>query len=365
MFGEAEKEVHVLDGLSRGSFDEVVDDGDDDGAVLEAVFGDGDEAVVGPADVARVRDAGALAEDADEALVGVALLELFAEGRGGGAPGELDVDGGLHPARHGHEVWREGDAHRRARGVAQALLNLRHVPVPRHAVRVQPFRHFAVQESLLGRAPRARDARLGVDDEVLRLDEPSLEERHERELDRGGVAPRVGHHPRLRHRRARHLRQPVHHLLLQLHRRVLAPVPLGVHRWIPQPKVRRKVHHLDALRKRRHNLLRSAVREAAKGGVDVVPRDVANLHERRDVPHAPREVRVDALERTARAALRRQRRNLHTGVLRQQPHHLRPRVPGGAEHGHLRRLCRRRRRGSRRPRPAGQLGAALSSGTLP
>lgn len=40
-----------------------------------------------------------------------AYLEMAAQVIGRGAIGELDVDGGLHASAHGHQRWREADAH--------------------------------------------------------------------------------------------------------------------------------------------------------------------------------------------------------------------------------------------------------------
>jgi hypothetical protein len=54
------------------------------------------------------------------------------------------------------------------------LLDLWRVPVPRHAVRVDSFRDLRVKKLLLGAAAGAADSRLGVDDDVLCLDQAGL-----------------------------------------------------------------------------------------------------------------------------------------------------------------------------------------------
>ena len=79
--------------------------------------------------------------------------------------------------------------------------------------------------SLAGAAAAVARARLGVDDDVILLDQLGAEQRRQGQLHRGGVAPRVGDQPRGLHRGAVQLRQAVHRRLLELNRRVLVVVP--------------------------------------------------------------------------------------------------------------------------------------------
>ena len=55
------------------------------------------------------------------------------------------------------------------------LLDLGHVTVPAHAVAVDALRNFSVEQVLLGAAPRSTDARLGIDYDVLLLNQASLQ----------------------------------------------------------------------------------------------------------------------------------------------------------------------------------------------
>eukprot|EP00955_Chlamydomonas_euryale_P017372 185469-Chlamydomonas_euryale.AAC.3 len=86
--------------------------------------------------------------------------------------------------------------------------------------------NLAVQVGLLGGASGARHAALGVDDDVLRSDEASLEQRVQRQLGARRVAARVGQQAGALDLLAPKLRDAVHRLLLQLHRRMLMPVPV-------------------------------------------------------------------------------------------------------------------------------------------
>ncbi len=67
--------------------------------------------------------------------------------------------------------------------------------------------------------------RLGVDDDVILLDQPLLQQRHQRDLDGRGVAAGVGDQPRLSDVVAQQLGQAVDGLLLKLGGGVLAAVP--------------------------------------------------------------------------------------------------------------------------------------------
>lgn len=51
-----EAEVHVLHGLPRGAFDQVIDGGDNNGSACSGVLRDSDVAVVGMCDVLRLRE---------------------------------------------------------------------------------------------------------------------------------------------------------------------------------------------------------------------------------------------------------------------------------------------------------------------
>mmetsp|Transcript_39650 Transcript_39650/g.66541 ORF Transcript_39650/g.66541 Transcript_39650/m.66541 type:complete len:288 (-) Transcript_39650:546-1409(-) len=241
----AEDEVHVLQRLAGGALDQVVDAGQDDGAPGQRVLEHADGAQVRAAHIPRVRDP-ARVQHLHEGLVLVLLLQKCAQIGGGGIPLQLNVDGGLHAAGHGHEVRGEADPHGAPGRQRQLLLDLGHMPMLAHAVRVDALGDLAVQVGHLRPTAGAAHPGLRVDDDVLRLDEASLQQGDERQLHGGRVASRVGHDTRFLDRLAVELSEAVRHLFLEVQGRVRSTIPLRVFLGVPQPEVRRQVHYLRA-----------------------------------------------------------------------------------------------------------------------
>ena len=69
----------------------------------------------------------------------VSLGECLPEIAGGRFAGKRDIAGAKLAPAHGHEMRREVDRHRRARGRAQLLLDLRHMAVIADAIGRQAF----------------------------------------------------------------------------------------------------------------------------------------------------------------------------------------------------------------------------------
>ena len=126
----------------------------EDGAAREPVLRQADEAEVRAADMMRRRHR-ALGQDMDESLVRVGLFEHAAQIGQRRAVGVADIDGREDAAIHRHQMRREADRDRPARGARQALLDLRHVAMAGDAIGADAFRHFGEQAGLLeARCPR-------------------------------------------------------------------------------------------------------------------------------------------------------------------------------------------------------------------
>ena len=142
--------------------------------------------------------AGGVGDDRHERLVGVGvgvqLVELGLADR----PGRADVAGRQDAAGHRDEVGQEvdrddprvGAGSRPSRGGdrGQLLLDLGDVAMTAEAVRLDALVDLAEMEVRLRLATGARDAALGVDDEVA--DEPGPGQRRERQERRRRVAAR-------------------------------------------------------------------------------------------------------------------------------------------------------------------------------
>mmetsp|Transcript_43473 Transcript_43473/g.130416 ORF Transcript_43473/g.130416 Transcript_43473/m.130416 type:complete len:299 (-) Transcript_43473:116-1012(-) len=282
----------------------------------------------------------ALVQHLDKRLAGILLDERMPQLVDRHAVGHLDVARRLHAARHVDEVRREGDLHWLAGRLAQALLNLRHVAVLADAVAIDALCNLAVQVGLLGGASGARHAALGVDDDVLRSDEASLEQRVQRQLGARRVAARVGQQAGALDLLAPKLRDAVHRLLLQLHRRMLMPVPLCIQLGIAKAEVRRQVNNLQLCWQLRYDFLRGRVRKAAEDGIHVVVVDVGDLDK---LGHVNRrhEVWEHLGKVLAGRAVARESCDLDVGVQRTQAHDLGAGIARCAEHGDLGDLTRR------------------------
>mmetsp|Transcript_17490 Transcript_17490/g.38109 ORF Transcript_17490/g.38109 Transcript_17490/m.38109 type:complete len:282 (+) Transcript_17490:741-1586(+) len=206
-----------------------------------------------------------------------------------------------------------------------------------HAVGVHAFGNLGVQEVHFGGAAGAADPGLGVDDDVLRLDEPGLQQRHEGQLDAGRVAAGVGHHARLLDSLAVELRKAVHHLFLQIHCRMRPAVPLLVHLRIPQAEIGRQVHHLGVSRQPSDDLLGGSVRKATEHRVHIGVVHLVVLDQHGQSLQVP-VLRVHGVELLPGIAEGCEVRDLHRGMHGQQPHDLRPSVARRTQHRNLRLL---------------------------
>ena len=129
---------------------------------------------------------------------------------------------------HRNQMGREVDANGRPRRRREPLLDFGRVAVMGRYRRRARLADLGEKARLLGLAPRARDSRLGVDDDVLALDQPVFEQRRQRQLRRGRVAARVRHEAGAAHLIACELGQAVDRLCLERHGAVRPPVPFRV-----------------------------------------------------------------------------------------------------------------------------------------
>ena len=139
---------------------------------------------------------------------------------------------------------REGHDHLPAGGQGEFLVELGHVAVMADAIGVEAFGDFGEQHLLLRPPARAGHARLGVDDDLVRIDGLGLEQRNERELGAGRVAAGIGDEPRRLDRAADRFRSGRTRLLLQFGREMLVAVPARVSGRIGQAEIGRQVDDL-------------------------------------------------------------------------------------------------------------------------
>ena len=176
-------------GLAGRALDEVVEDADGEHAAGPLVHAAEDAELVAAQDVLR---GGGVVDDRDERLVAVGLAVDLVELRLRDGAGRADVAGGEDPAGHRDEVGQEVDAagaRVRVRGgglAGQLLLDLADVAVGEDAVRLDALVDLAEVEVGLGVAAGARDAALGVHDDVG--DQAGTGERRQGEDRRRGVA---------------------------------------------------------------------------------------------------------------------------------------------------------------------------------
>mmetsp|Transcript_22975 Transcript_22975/g.39438 ORF Transcript_22975/g.39438 Transcript_22975/m.39438 type:complete len:275 (+) Transcript_22975:897-1721(+) len=237
-----------------------------------------DEAVVGAANVAR-GGLDALLQHVHEVLVFVLVREAGAEVGEGDAGHHLYVRGGEHAAAHGDQVRRERHDHVLVGGVADALLDLGSVAVAGDAVRVHAVLDLSEQQVLFGAATGAADAALGIDRDVVRVDEVALDQRQQRQLRARRVAPRIGDEPGGSDLVPGELDETIHGVLLQLRRLVLVAVPFGIGVDVLEPEIGGEVDNLDMRRQLGDDLLCRPVRQAAEHRVDVVEVGVSNRYQ--------------------------------------------------------------------------------------
>mmetsp|Transcript_8209 Transcript_8209/g.23346 ORF Transcript_8209/g.23346 Transcript_8209/m.23346 type:complete len:204 (-) Transcript_8209:390-1001(-) len=196
-----------------------------------------------------------------ERFVRISLLQGLPENRSGisaaflGRARDLHVDAFENATCHGHEVRSE--VHHQiilARCCSETLLNLRRMAVSSNTVSMDAFSDLAEQRALLGCAPSSSSARFGVNDDVLRRNQPLFEKGDSSQLCCCGVATRIGHEPCRANLFPGELGKAVDCLLLELHSLVLT-VPLLIDPHIAETKVRGQVHDSDMLWKSLDDLL--------------------------------------------------------------------------------------------------------------
>ena len=171
---------------------------------------------------------GKMIDHADKRLVGVEIADRLQHLLLAHLGGRLRVGRGEDAAIHRHQMRRENDFDRRARGHAQNLLDLRRVAMPADVVGRDALVALGIMGGELQRAAGPGDAALRVDDDRLRIDQPGLQQRRQRQNGRGRIAARIGHQLRRRNLLAEQLRQSVDDLAQPLRVGVFLAVPLGV-----------------------------------------------------------------------------------------------------------------------------------------
>ena len=166
-FREAVHQIEILQGLAGRALHQIVDRRDDDGAAFDAVGEHADMTEIRAAHMLRRGDH-ALLDDAQEGTVGISLCERRAQIRSRRLAGEPHIAGAKLAARHRRKMRREVDGNGSASGQPELLLDLRHVAMIADAVGRKPLARLREQDVLLQRAPGARHAGLGVDDDVVK-----------------------------------------------------------------------------------------------------------------------------------------------------------------------------------------------------
>mmetsp|Transcript_11238 Transcript_11238/g.31874 ORF Transcript_11238/g.31874 Transcript_11238/m.31874 type:complete len:228 (+) Transcript_11238:1647-2330(+) len=174
-----------------------------------------------------------------------------------------------------------------SRRFSEPLLNLRHVSVAGHTIRIDPFGHLREQRSHLRSSASARHPGLRINDDVRGLQEPLGQQRYQGELSACGIASRVSHQPSSFHLITVDLCQPIHSILLQLGCLVLPTIPLSIFIDALKAEICGEVHHLHMAGKISDDFLSGGVREAAEGCIDIREVNVGNLYESRHLRSCP------------------------------------------------------------------------------
>lgn len=188
-FGVAEDEVHVLQSLAGGAFDEVVDGGDDEGAAIGSL-GEADVAEVCALDGLEVGNRAGLIE-ADEGFVRVGFLvdaeEVFGIKI---AAGGAEVDGFEDAAVDGDELRSEAELAFFKQRIHE---DFGYVAVLEERVGGKVLGDFAEARFEAGFSARAGDAGFRVaDDAGIEIDGAGVDEGAEGEVGSGGVAAGIG-----------------------------------------------------------------------------------------------------------------------------------------------------------------------------
>ena len=165
-FVPAGHEVHVLDGLRGGAFEQVVEAGDDDEALAVGRELEAEVAEDGADDVLDLREIGRAA-DADHGAVGVEVVEAVLDVDQRCHFVKTHVDGGEDAARDGEQVRRELDL---VVGEVELLEELAGVAMAEDGVGGEVVGRVHEVGVGGGRFARAGDAGLGVGDDAAGRD---------------------------------------------------------------------------------------------------------------------------------------------------------------------------------------------------
>ena len=244
----------------------------------------------------------------------------------------FDIDGGQNAAVERHEVRRELNTDRTACGFRKLLIELAQVPMgaPRR-IGMRAARQFRMQQVFLQRPPGAADPGFQVNDDIVKVDHPGLDQRAQRVLAGSRIAAGPRDQPRLGDFGTVELGQPVDGFLLQFQRRMRFAVPSFIFVRVAQAKVGRQIDHFQPARQIRDHRLAGRVRQGAKHQIDAGKVDIFDLYQTGQIQM--REERKHFGHCHPGFAVARKRRNLHRRMGGDQADKFRPGIAGRPEDG--------------------------------
>ena len=195
------------------------------------------------------------------------------------------------------------------------------MPVVGHRVRFHIFVHFREMGGQGEPPPRAGHPRLGIDNDAGRIHPPGLQQRHDGQQRRRGIASGIAHDPGLADAAAMEFSQPVDSFIQQARARVRGMIPLLIHLGVFESEVGAQVHDarvIDQGRGQLHRLPRG------QGEED----DIGLARHTRWVDGSgagggePPQVRIQVRHGLALPALRPQVHQLDSGMRYQQARQL-------------------------------------------
>ena len=144
-----------------------------------------------------------------------------------------------------------------------------------------------------------------------------------------GIAARIGHQPRARHRGPRQLRQAIDRLLLQRRRPMGMAIPGRIAVEIGEAEIGGKIDDLQRAGQARDHLLGRPMRQAAEDEIDLRPIGLLDLDEARQIE--PAEMGKDLRQRLARLAIGGEQADLHPGMKGQKTQQLGAGITAGPE----------------------------------
>ena len=169
----------------------------------------------------------------------------------------------MYAADHRGEMRHKRQADRIAGGARQALLDLRQMPMPGHAVGLEIVGGFRKQECHFRLSSAAGYAGFCIGDQTILLDHASFQQRDESQLHRSRITAWIGDQPGGFDLRAIDLRQTVYRLGNQIGTGVAHAIPFLPSRNVLQTKICREIDHFDARLQQGSRLLHG---NAIRGG---------------------------------------------------------------------------------------------------